>query len=60
MNNLPPITAVEAQTILTLANDLARATANYAMEPFSDQEDAMKKAEKALREFVYKLAGGDM
>jgi hypothetical protein len=55
----PRLSAVEAEAILILAHVLARATANYAMEPFSEQEDAMKKAEKKLREMVYKLAGSE-
>lgn len=54
----PAISAEEAEAILVLSHALARATANYAMEPFSEQDDAMKKAERKLREYVYKLAGG--
>lgn len=59
MNSLPkpPLTAEEAERILQLAHAHARATASYAMEPFSEQDDAMKKSEKMLREYVYKLAG---
>jgi hypothetical protein len=53
----PPLTALEAEHILLLSHALARATAAYAMEPFSEQEGAMKKAERKLREVVYKLAG---
>ena len=55
----PPLTAAEVIHILILANELASATAYFAMEPFSEQEDAMKKARKKLREFVYKLAGSE-
>lgn len=54
----PPLTAVEAEAILLMATKYARASALFAMEPFGDNEEAVKKAEKHLREFVYKLAGG--
>lgn len=57
--NTSHLSALEAELLLSLAHDLARATANYAMEPFREQDDAMKRAERKLREFVYKLASGE-
>lgn len=54
--NKSRLSALEAETILILAHQYARAAALYAVEPFSDNEDAMKKAEKVLREYVYEFA----